>query len=228
METETIIGGLILVVIVSLIVIYYMIGRIKSLTMQLESSETKLKDSETKFENSQGEAKRLFDKQETFQAQCHEALLDRQREMIFQLRYYNPEDHSEHDAQCLVFQLAWLQAMWWAARYSGQGWANELTQRMLNTSPVTTGHLATWRQELMAAQVYLIQLDWPHENTYGITRLGHVPDEELRKLTELVPGMRWIIERMKTRNCPFPMNVEDLMMLVERIETLEPVAPATP
>ena len=194
--------------------------RIHSLTLKLEKAEAEREQS----------SKTLREMRE----RCRQILFLRYIQLSSRLHVTSPEYLNRKGFNALFSHPADLVSLWLV--YEDRcftesaspilSWSISFHDRLLQkvtSGQVTTGHLATWRTEIAAAQVYLLQLD-------GRGRMGvnggtrHFRDDEL---LDLKGGMHWIVERTKTGNCPFPFGPyieRDLEALIARIEILESVA----
>lgn len=195
-------------------------------------------------ESARKEAKKSAEALWEMRERCRNTLISLHHELMYMLLHDYPSPGDRARADNRLFELLHqMQAIWSVYEesipfdtsipscygflpYPIRSWAGHLHDKIMLglESGVTTGHLATWRTEIAAAQVWLIQLD-------GRGRLGQnggrrqFSDDEIRELVPLKGGMRWIInQRTSTGNCPFPFGPyieRDLEALIARIEALE-------
>jgi len=202
--------------------------RVRSLKLQLEKAEAEKEQS----------SKTLREMRE----RCRKDLLYVSPKLSWMLKVFQPDDQVNWNPLFPGLFLERIHALWFVhegvsllGRYEIRSaspiisWIDALHGSFLQAvdkKGVTSGHLATWRTEIAAAEVYLLQLDGRGRMGMGGGR-RHFGDDELPKLVDLMGGMRWIIERTKTGNCPFPFGPyieRDLEALIARIETLESTA----
>jgi hypothetical protein len=156
--------------------------------------------------------------------QCRQELETRLSALLGVFRENDPKEVSQV-LPTVAYCLGRIEVLWCLvdSNHRAMRWAYEFAQKILLVGTVSKSHLGTWRTEAAAALVYLFQLDGQgHMGIGGVTRF--IADEELHDLAVLVPGMRWIIDRTRTRNCPFsfgPYIERDLEALIARIETLK-------
>lgn len=229
METETFIG----IILITFAIFYpiFLVGK----KMSNMRDRTHLLESE--LENAKTEAKKSAKECEQMQKRIHVNLMSLLKDLSWMLRDTSPEEANRSGLHVPLTRLTAIHVLWVVNGGGHYGFHSDGTyaeyipwvvnlqrdfEQHACKRDVTAGHLATWRTEIAAAQVYLLQLD-------GKERMGmgggsrYVDDDELPELAKLKGGMRWIIDRTKTGNCPFefgPYIVRDLETIIARIEAL--------